>query len=68
MAAATLAGARPVELVGQLTQPLGDDPVRAVARFVVVALCLLLGVVDHARRGALGGIDDRRKALGRVGG
>ena len=68
VAAAALAPSRRVELVGQLAQALGDDPVGALARLLQVLLRLPLGVVDHARGGALGGVDDRRQALRGVGG
>src|SRR4051794_8467511 len=57
-----------IELVGEGTQPLGDDPVGTGAGFLELAAGLLLGVVDHLRRGALGRLDDRRQALSRAAG
>ncbi len=52
---------RRVELVGQLAQSLGDDPVGAVARLLELPLGLCLGVVDHAGGGLLGSVDDRAR-------
>ena len=57
-----------VELVGKRAQALGDDAVGAGAGFGELAARLLLGVVDHLGGGLLGGLDDRRQALGRAAG
>ena len=57
-----------IELVGEGPQALGDDPVGAGAGLLELAAGLLLGVVDHLRGGLLGGLDDRRQALGRAAG
>jgi len=63
-----LSGGWLVELVRQLAQALGDNPIGAVMGLVKKALRLLLGVVDHARSGLLGGVHDSRKPLRRIGG
>ena len=58
------AGALAFEPVRLLAQPLGDDAVGPCPGLLEVALRLLLGVVDDAERGPLGGVDDRGEALG----